>query len=217
MALNEDLSRLMRTFHNREIDDLSLYVEGFGGFFISRTKDGMIIGYKDKNKRFGTDDHMTIFFDESGLKGLHRKVADAKTDVYMKYNVDYFQSSKGTTKLVQDMQKRTDVPLYMKMLLVVLYRVIRAVYAVGFKSSVRAKILENSEARKLGMKSPCIYVKPEVIEKLFLPQYGKIIQLQNLIHMFKFGEKTTKGFREKHFPGIQVTKHPKKGKRNSND
>jgi len=57
MAFKEDVLRLIRAFYNHEIDDFSLYMEGFGRFFISRTKNGMVIGYTDKNKHFGADDH----------------------------------------------------------------------------------------------------------------------------------------------------------------
>ena len=211
MAVNENVLRLVRAFYNREIDDFSLYLEGFGGLFISRTKDGMVMGYKDKNKRLGIDDHVTVFFDKHGLKGLHRKVADAETNVYMKYDVEYFDSSQGIKKLVQDMQKRADVPLYMKPLLVLLYRGMEWAFEGTHLRS--AKVLENSEARKLGMKPPCIYVKTGYVERLFFPLYDKTLVLETLINKFKFGESPSRVFSEQHYPGSQITKHPKKKKK----
>lgn len=212
MALEEELSKWIKAFYNREIDTFSLYVEGFGGFFLRRTKDGMVIGYLDKNKHFGIDDHVTLFFDTHGLRGMHRKVTDADNVVYMKYNIDYFRSPDGIKKLLQDTQKRNDVPFRIEMLLALLYRTLNWVFDRGmhFRS---LKILEDSEARKLGMKSPCIYVKPGYTERILLPIYNKIIQVQSSIHMRKFGKRPSEGFREQNFPGNQITKHPKKEKK----
>jgi len=207
MAVNGNVLRLVRAFYNGEVDDFSLYLEGFGGLFVSRTKDGMVMGYVDKNKRLGTDDHVTVFFDKHGLKELHRKVADAETDVYMKYTVDYFHSPQGIKKLVQDMQKRADVPFYMKMLLILVYRGLNSAFDETHLRS--AKVLENSEAQKLGMKSPCIFVKTGYLLRLILPLYDKTLLLQNLFNSFKFGESPSKVFREQHFPGSQITKHQK--------
>jgi hypothetical protein len=204
--------KLMRAFYNHEIDDFNLYVEGFGGLFISRTKDGMVMGFVDKNKRFGPDDHVTVFFDRQGLKGLHRKVGDAGTDVYMTYNVEYFQSPEGIRKLVQDMQNKRDMPFYLKTLLMVLYKLMRMFYGAGFKNAV---ILEEPDAQKLGMKSPCIFVRPGDLVSSTLPLYNWTIRFQRFLHMSKFGERLSEGFAEQHFPGSQIRKHSKRTKRKS--
>lgn len=211
MAASESVSKLVRTFYNREIDEFSVYLEGFGGIKISRTKDGLVSLFTDKNVRLGIDDHFTAFFDEHGFRGLHRKVADEETDVYMKYNVDYIQSPAGIRKLVQDMQKRKDTSIAMKLLLLVLYR--GANWAFTETHSRSVKILKDSEATKLGMKSPCIYVKTRYVDRFLLPIYRKSLVFQNLIHRRRFKERPSKVFREQHYPGSEITKHPKKRKK----
>lgn len=211
MDVNEEVLKLTKAFYNHEIEHLNLYIEGFGGLFLSRTKDGMVMGYKDKNMQLGINDHVTVLFDEHELKGLHRKVIDVETDVYMTYGVDYFQSSDGNKKLMQDMQKRGDVPLVIKLLLPLIYRTLSWVFEGTHHRS--ARVLENSEARKLGMKPPCIYVKLGYVDRIFLPVYGKTILLQNLVNRFRFGEKPSGVFVEQDYPGSQITKHPRKRKK----
>jgi len=212
MEINEGVLKLVGAFYNYEIDDLNLYIEGFGGLFLRRTKDAIVMGYTDKRKRFGKDDHVTLFVDNYQMRGLHRKVSDAETDVYMRYNIDYFQSPEGIRKLAQDMQKGTDVPIYMKPLLLLLYNVLNVMFHRAQSSCRDIRILEDSEARRLGMKSPCIFAKLGYIERLTLPIYGDTIVLQSFIHALKFREKSSNGFTEQRFPGSHVTKHPRKEK-----
>jgi hypothetical protein len=71
LSFDKRVLEVVKTFHERRIDRLTVYVEGFGGLFLSRVKDGFVIGYIDKNKRFGIDDHVTVFYGEKGLEGLH--------------------------------------------------------------------------------------------------------------------------------------------------
>lgn len=208
MAL-EELSRLLNAFYDRKIDDLSLYVEGFGGFFLSRTKDGVVIGYIDEDKRFGIDDHVTFLFDLQEVKGMHRKVIDENNVVYIKYNIDYFRSPDGIKKLLQDLQRRNDVPLSIKILLVPLYWILNWAFNRGMRYR-SLKILVNSEARKLGMKPPCIYVKPGYTERFLLPIYNWIIRWQKHVIKRKFGKRTSDAFREQRYPGSHVTKYPKR-------
>jgi hypothetical protein len=75
-----------------------------------------------------------------------------------------------------------------------------------------AVILEDSYAKKLGMKSPCIYVKPGYLERLILPLYDKTVVMQTFAHTFRFGDKPSRGFVEQDFPGSRITKHPRKAK-----
>jgi hypothetical protein len=37
------------SFYTGRIRRLSLYAAGFGGFFVSRARDGMVIGYEDRS------------------------------------------------------------------------------------------------------------------------------------------------------------------------
>lgn len=49
MRYDEKVLEVVKSFHERSVERLSVYIEGFGGFFISRSKDGFVIGYMDKN------------------------------------------------------------------------------------------------------------------------------------------------------------------------
>lgn len=210
MTASTNLSKLIRSFYNREIDRFSLYVEGFGGFFISRTKDGMVMGFIDKKLLLGTDDHFTVFLDKSGLKGLHRKVTDIETDVYIRYNVDYIQSPEGVRHLIQDMRERRDVSMAVKLLLAFLYKVLDWVSKGTHYRS--AEVLQDLEARKVGMKSPCIYVKLKHIDRVFFSVYGKMLQLQNRLQRLRYGKRTSKVFTEHKLPASQTSKRPKRMK-----
>jgi hypothetical protein len=203
---NKDFEKLMTSFDNREISEFDIYIEGFGGISAKRVKDGMVMFYTDKNRRFGPEDHVTFLFGKDGSYGIHRRVSDAQTNVYMKYDIDYLRSPEGITKLVQDMQKRTDMPAIVKPMFVALYTYIRSVVKTDFKSS---KILADSEAQRLGMHSPCIYVKPRFAERLVLPIIGKNILMVNFFHQSRFKENPTEGFRETRVLGTTITKKVK--------
>jgi hypothetical protein len=211
MDVNEEVLELTREFENREIDHFSVYIEGFGGFFISRAKDGMVMGYADKNKQLGANDHVTVFFDRhGGLTGLHRKIIDAETDVYMTYNVDYFLSPEGIKKLLQSTQERADEPLYMKALMMLIYRQLN--WASKRELHKNAMVLKNSEAQKIGVKPPCLYLRVGFVDRLFLFIYGRIILWLNFATMLRVGEIPSRMFVEQHYPGSQITKRPKKKK-----
>ena len=208
MDFDQEILKLTYSFYQREIDYFSLYVEGFGGFFVSRSKDGMIIGYKDKGKRFSEDDHVTIFFDhQEGLKGIHKTVSDEESKVYVKYAVEYFDSDKGVQSLVRDMQLRPDTPSYMKLILIILYAIFRFFYRLGFRN---AKLLNDLQATAIDMKAPCIYVEPKTLARIFLIPYAKMLKSQSSLHRRMFGDEPTKGFKEQQFPGSIITKHEKK-------
>ena len=210
MGVNEDVFKLVESFYNREIDAFDMYLEGFGGVFVRRSKDGLVMGYADKRKRFAADDHYTIFFDRKKISGLHRKLADSETEVYMKYNVEYLQSTDGIRRLTQDMQKKSNMPLYMKLLLTLLYTPAIMAFQGSYKRCREAEILQDSEARKIGMKSPCIYVRLGRLERLLLPLYDKAFLMESLVNRVMYGEKPSRGFREQNFPGSQITKHERK-------
>jgi len=207
---NKDFEKLMASFNNREIREFDIYVEGFGGISAKRAKDGMVMFYTDKNKRFGPEDHVTFLFGKDGLDGIHRRVSDAQTNVYMKYEIDYLRSPEGIKKLVQDMQKRTDMPAIAKPMFVALYAYARAVCKANFRS---IKILADSEAQRLGMHSPCVYVKPRFVDRLALPFMGKNVLLLNFFYQSRFRENPTEGFREARVLGTTVTKKIKGKKR----
>lgn len=203
-----NISKLIKDFYNRKKDNFNMYIEGFGGIFVKRTKDGMVLGYTDKTKRFGLDDHVTIFFGKSELKGIHRKVADSNTEVYMKFNENYFQSPSGIKSLMTDIQRRSDVPKIMRALMPILYENLKYIYTEsGFAS---ANILKDSQAKALGMESPCLYINPGLIKKFILIPLDKIIRFQQKTYMEKFKGNANKGFKEQNIPGNIITKRKKK-------
>ncbi|MEM3572844.1 MAG: hypothetical protein QXW80_03945 [Candidatus Micrarchaeia archaeon] len=169
----------------------------------------MMIGYIDKNKHFGIDDHVTVLFNIYEVKSMHGKVIDQDTIVYMKYDVNYFSSPDGIKKLLQDMQKRNDISFRVKMVLLLIYQIVKWVFDRGCYSR-DLRILKNSEARNLGMRSPCIYIKPVGTEKILLPIYNWIICWQSYILKRKFGKRTSITFKEQSFPGVRITKRPKR-------
>jgi hypothetical protein len=60
----------------------------------------MVLGYKDRNKRFSNDDHVTIFFDkDNGFTGLHRTISDNNWKVYFRYSTEYFIPDNGLNNL----------------------------------------------------------------------------------------------------------------------
>jgi len=197
----------MRSFYANRIEHITWYIEGFGGIFLSRAKDGMIVRYTEKNKRVGTDDHFTVLLDKQKVKGIHRKVSDDKTDVYMKYDSDYIFSSEGMRKFMQDMQKQSDMPLAMKLLLMILYRA--ANWASQGKHHRNIELLGNSEALKLGVKPPCIYVKLRYVDRFVFSLYSLMIAFQTSVYRYKFKERPSEGFREQKFVGSHITKKKK--------
>lgn len=207
LDVDRDFKRLMIDFYNREIDRFSVYLEGFGGISVSRTKDGMVAFYTDKNKKLGNEDHVTALFSKGGLISLHRKVSDKETDAFMRLDAGYFESYSGIEKLVQDMQKQTNMPLIAKLLYIPLYTIVIRFFEA---KSVSVRVLNDSEAEKLRMKSPCAYIKPAPVERLLLLIIGRNILLQNLVYLSRFGKKPTDAFREVRVLGTTVTKHPRK-------
>jgi hypothetical protein len=208
MNFDQEILKLTYSFYQQEIDHFRLYIEGFGSLFVSRVKDGVVIGYKDRDKRFSEDDRVTIFFDnEKELKGIHRTVSDDKSEVYMKYAVEYFDSYKGVESLVRDMQLRPDTPSYMKLILMMLYTTFGFFYRLGFRN---AKLLDGLQARGIGMKTPCIYVEPKMVARIFLIPYAKILKSLSSMHKRRFGSVPTKGFIEQQVPGSKITKREKK-------
>jgi hypothetical protein len=209
LRFDEKIREVVKSFRERRVDRLSVYIEGFGGFFISRSKDGFVIGYMDKNKRFGIDDHVTVFYGKQGLEGMHRKVTDVRNDVYMKFETSYFAAPEGIKKLQQDLQEKRDMRMMMKVLYVVLYRLADLALTQGEKMGEKARLLDVSEARKKGLKSPCIYVRLGFMQRSILYMYDRNILLQTYLTNVLLGEQTTKLFKEQNLPGIQITKHQK--------
>jgi hypothetical protein len=207
MDPNEERLKWAKAFCNREIRRFSVYVEGFGEIFIRRVKDGMVIGYRDKNKHFGINDHFTIFFDMHGVTDIHRTVGDASNVVYMKYNIDYFSSPDGIGKLLRDTQKQRGISFATKMLFVIVYKQFNRVFEEGLHVK-SFRVLSDLEAQRLGTKSPCVYVKAGYAEQiLFLPLYKIIIQLVSGIFMHRFGKRPSEGFMEQKYMGTHITKH----------
>jgi hypothetical protein len=167
----------------------------------------MVLGFTEKDKRIGIDDHVTVLLEEQKVKGIHRKVSDDKTDVYMRYGSDYIFSSEGMRKFVQDMQKQTNMPLAMKLLLMILYRA--AIWASQGEHHRNIQLLDDSEALRLGVKPPCIYVKLRYVDRFIFSLYGKMITFQSFVYRYKFKKSPSEGFKEQKFVGTHITKKKK--------
>jgi hypothetical protein len=200
---NPAVSALVMLFYNGKIDRIDVYAEGFGGFYVSRVKDGMVIGYKDRAKRFSADDHVTVFFNkEDGFSGLHRRITDSQSIVYISYAVDYFLTDNGIRKLLQDMQKVPNTSLFKKTLFLMVYQQAKVFYNLGFS----LVLISKTKAKQLGVKSPCIYIKPKLTGKILLIVFSKIIQTLALVNTRKFGNYPSRGFKSQNFPGSIVSK-----------
>lgn len=212
MSVNTDLREVFRAFHEGRMKRINIYLEGFGGFFLSRVKDGFVVGYVDRNKRIGIDDHATVFYGKRGLEGLHRKVSDSQNAVYMRPEAVYMTSPEGLGKLLQDMQRRKDISAYGKIVTFLVYQALGVGLRQGLKmgESGRVRLLDDVEAQKKGLRSPGLYLKPSFLEMLLLRICGVNIFLQNYMNRLVCGDQSTRPFVEQDFPGVRITRHPKR-------
>jgi hypothetical protein len=211
MGAQQEIARILRDFYDRKIDNLNIYLPGFGGLFVGRTKDGIAIGYSDKNKHFGNDDHATVLFDKQGIKGIHRTVSDDYSVVYMKPNVEYIIQANGMKNLLQEIQRKGKMPLPAQAVWMMVFRALNWASESGTTMSKNLTLLTEEQAAKLGMSSPCLYLEPQLNQKLIIPLYNILIRFQNL-YFKMFGKKPTSGFTPGDFPGLRTTKYPKKRK-----
>lgn len=210
MVVYKDVSQLIEAFKSGEIDRFSIYVEGLGGFFVSRSKDGFLFGCTHEKMREGKDDHSTVLWDEHGeLKGFHRKVSDDQTDVYMKYDINYVLLPNGIKKLLQDMSRNNETPFPAKVMQMLFYQSFKSVFERTWDENVR--VLKDSEARKRGLKTPCFHVKPKGVERMFFQLLRQSLIAQNRI-LGRIHAKPTDRFRERRLVGSIVTKYRKKKK-----
>jgi hypothetical protein len=210
MDSDEASSKWLKAFYNREVTRFTVYLDGFGELFVRRIKDGMVIGYRDKNKHFGIDDHVTIFFDEHGVKDIHRTIGDKSIIVFMKYNIDYFNSPDGIGKLLRDAQEQEGISLGTKVVFMLAYWLLNRVFEGGLNTKI-IKGLSDQEAQELGTESPCLYVKAGYAERiLLLPIYKIAIQLVSGAFMYRFNRRPTDGFKEQKHMGIHITKRQKR-------
>lgn len=200
----------MIEFYERKIDKLNVFLPGFGALFVGRTKDGISIGYLDKNKHFGNDDHATILFDTQKIKSIHRTVSDDDSIVFMKPNVDYIIQSNGTKNLLQEIQRRGKMPLPAKAVWMMVFRALNWASDSGTALSKNLIVLTEEQANELGVSSPCLYIKPQLSQKLIIPLFSILIRFQSYSYFRMFNKKTTTGFIPGDFPGLKTTKYSKK-------
>lgn len=206
MSPDKNVADVFRSFHERRINKLTVYLEGFGGFFFGRAKDGFVTGYIDRNKQFGVHDHVTVLLGKNGLEGLHRKVSDVETDVYVKFEPTYLSSPEGFQKLVQTMQGRKDMKTSEKVILALVYKMVGIAYVGTEKMGQEARLLDPSEALKRGLRPPCVYLKPSFLQKLLLQIIREDILLQRYLTDLILGKYTTRAFAEMNIPGTIITK-----------
>ena len=208
MLKNKDLFSIALAFHYKQIDKIYVYIKNFGGLYASRTKDGMTLGYLDKLNKIGKEDHATIFYNtEVGFSGLHRTIIDSESVVYLRYSMHYITRNNGLKLLLVDLLKDGKTPGYMKAMLLVVFYEIRLFYKRGVKKTV---LLSKSKAKSLKMKSPCIFVETGIIGKIQLAFFSKLLPVLHYYSDQKFGNKPSRGFQEKQFPGAIISKKRKK-------
>ena len=198
----------IKSFHEGEEKRVYVYVDGFGALFVgsARPKTGLTIGYQNKKLQSGNHDHVTVLYDAEGLQGLHRKVFGSEDYVSMTFNPAYFVTAKGLNKLFEDMRQEKGVSLIVKMVYVSVFQLANTAYTQGEKWTKDAKLLSPLEAQKRGMKSPCLYIKPSLLQRLFLFFLSRIIYTMVYYQKLMFGKEATKAFKEQHLPWVQVVK-----------
>ena len=210
MTPYKDTSQLFNAFRNEETGRFSIYVEGVGGFFVSRSKDGIMFGSVDKRMKEAKDDHATVLWDKHGKwKGFHRRVSDEEADVYLKYDLNYILSQDGIKKLLQDTSRKGGTPFAMKVMFMLFYRALRLVFQRTWYEGGR--VIGDCEARELGLKAPCVYVKPKGIERVMFKIFAQSLIIQNRI-LHRIHAKPTSRFRDRRLVGSVVTKSLKKKK-----
>ncbi len=195
---------LALSFHSFKKDKIYVYIKNFGGIYASRTKDGMTLGYLDSLRKIGREDHVTVFYNsEIGFTGLHRKIVDNESTVYMRYSMEYIKEKNGLKTLLRDLFNDEKTPGYMKGLLLLVFFEIRLFFRMGLKKTF---LLSNSKAKDLKMKSPCIFIETGFVGKIQLALFSKFLPLLRLYSDKKFADNPTRGFKEKKFPGANISK-----------
>ncbi len=216
MSTQEETKRILIDFYTRKINRINIYLPGFGGLFVGRTKEGLSIGYLDKGKRFGHDDHSTVLFDKEGIKSIHRTVSDDYSVVYMKPNVDYIVQGNGTRSILQDIQQRGKMPLPAKIVWMMVFRTLNWASDSGDAISKNVATLTEKQANELGMDSPCLYIEPQVSQRLIIPLFSVLIKFQSYANSRMFNKRPTSGFIPGDFPGLITTKHTKRKTKKAN-
>ena len=198
----------VKSFYEGRKKRVYVYIDGFGGLFVgsARPKTGLTIGYQNTRMQSGTHDHATFVYDAEGLQRLHRKVFGLDDLVSITYNPAYFMTEKGLNKLFEDMRQKKDMNLILQMVYVSVFQLANTAYTQGEKWTKDVKLLSPQEAQKRGMKSPCLYIKPSLLQRLFLFFLSRIIHMMVYYQNLMFGKEATKAFKELHLPWVQVAK-----------
>jgi len=202
---NEDaLLELARSFHNNKEEKVYVYLKNFGGIFAKRIKDGMTLGYLEKRNKIGKEDHATIFYNTTvGLSGLHRKIVDNKTTVYVHYMLEYVTRKNGLKRLLVDLLNDENTEGYVKAIVLFVFYEIRLFYGIGLK---RVTLLSNTKAKRLGMKSPCIFIETGLVGTVQLVVFSKLLPVIRYYSVQSFGDSPSRGFKEQGFPGAVISK-----------
>lgn len=216
MCAQEETARVLRNFYERKTDRLNVYLPGIGALFVARTTDGISIGYLEKNKRFGYDDHTTIIFDLQGIKGIHRTVSDNSSVVYMKPNIEYIIHNNGARSVLQEIEQQGKMPFPAKAIWMMIFRTLNWASDSGNKISKNVTTLTEEQANELGVKSPCLYIKPELSQSLIIPLFNVLIRFQSYGYSRMFGKRITAGFIPGAFPGLKTTKYIKEDRKRVN-
>ncbi len=180
--VQNELKEILLGFADGKIKRINVYVEGVCGLFVSRSTDGMIMGYIDPSLREAEDDHLTsIINPDFTLRSFHRQIADKNASYYLYGEATYLKSTYGLHKLLQDMQSAANVPFYMKSLQLLMYNALRWAESTGFESIKGIEVLAEPVARNMGLKSPCIIIRTSASKRLGLTLIVNLLRLQYAI------------------------------------
>lgn len=198
-------------FYNRKINNLYVFLPGFGLLFVGRTTGGLSMGYLDKKKLMAKNDHATFIFDTQRISSIHRTISDNNTVVYMKPNVDYIIKVNGMRGVLQEIEKRFgNMPFAARLVWMMVFRTLNWASENGTALSKNIAVLTEKQASELGVgpDCPCLYIKLQFSQKMVIPLCRVMISLQSYAYS-RLRDRWASGFVVGNFPGLITTSYSK--------
>jgi hypothetical protein len=150
---------VLMDFYNRKVNNLYVFLPGFGLLFVGITTGGLSMGYLDRNKLMAKSDHATFIFDTQGISSIHRTISDNNTTVYMKPNVDYILKENSMKSVLQEIEKSFgNMPLAARLIWMMVFRSLNWASESGTALIKNVFVLTEKQASKLGIDTdyPCL-------------------------------------------------------------
>jgi len=192
---NELLNKFMDILRNN--DHFTIYVEGTE-IFVSKSKDGFILGYADNELRSAPDDHVTLVLAKESprIEKIHRTVDDTEERRYIDIDPSIVTSEKSLIQYLKDLNS-SSAPLSQKWVLVMMYYLLRWGYGVGGRQE-NVEIPDEARAKELGLRYPAVIIKKlNRTERLVLSRVLGITKSMNEKQLLKKGG-------EQNIPGYRV-------------